>query len=61
MAKWLIHVEVGSARGNQTWRVEADSEEQAREIWEGGDGDLLHEELEADDQAISRVELEKAS
>lgn len=56
MGKWLIHVDVSRARGRQTWHIEADNEAQARKMWEGGDGELFDEELEAEDQIITKIE-----
>lgn len=56
MAKYLIHVDVDSARGTQTWCVEANDESHARLLWAQGDGDLVSEELEADTGVITRIE-----
>lgn len=46
MAKYLLHCEVISAAGSQTFIVEAASEEEALTKHRAGDSDLFSEEVE---------------
>ncbi|MCK5604918.1 hypothetical protein KAR91_23715 [Candidatus Pacearchaeota archaeon] len=44
--KWNLDVDITRASGWQTWQVEADTKEQAIELFEKGDGDVIAEEIE---------------
>ena len=46
--KYRLEVEVTRARGSQTYIIEAGSELEARQKFDQGDGDCIHEEFEAD-------------
>lgn len=46
MKHYIVSLEVVSARGSQLYRVQADSEEEARALVDGGNGQFLCEELE---------------
>ena len=54
--KFRIYVSVSRARGSQVWELEAEDPAQARALWEDGEGELVQEELEADDQEIDKIE-----
>lgn len=56
MPKYHVHVKVVRARGRQTWAIEAKNKKAAIDAWNDGDGDCIHEELEADESEIISVE-----
>jgi len=46
MAKYHINTSIKSASGFQTWEIEADSPEQAFELFNSGEGNVVQEEVE---------------
>jgi hypothetical protein len=43
--KYAADIEVTKVEGDQTWVVEACSKEEAFDLWNKGEGDVVHEEL----------------
>jgi len=46
MAKYHINTKIKSAKGFQTWEIEADSSDNALELFKNGEGNVVEEEIE---------------
>lgn len=59
MPKFIITLRVNQASGYQEYEIEAETEAEAKKLFEDGEGEFLHEEIEVIDTTFDSIRMEK--